>query len=275
MDSFSPIIPRPKSYEFGPEVPRYWLDNCPIKTYFINALSYFIPDCEKFFILSVKTYYGQIKDPAIKIATKNFIQQEANHLREYKKYISNVIEYHYPTLKRNSIAYPIAGISAWLGGKKLRLAMAVVGEHFTAVLSDIALRNPEIMKGAPPQMADLWLWHCIEEIEHKSVAYDVQKDQPGAYFYRVLSYMVMTICMTTSFFGLFYQMMKYDKNHKSWRFYKDAFKYFFVKPGIFRQAFCPFYAYLNPWYHPWQHDNSALIQEWEQNLNKGKGFLKE
>ena len=46
-------------------------------------------------------------------------------------------------------------------------------EHFTAVLSELLLSSDSIMNKAHQSMRELWRWHAAEEMEHKSVAFDV------------------------------------------------------------------------------------------------------
>jgi len=52
------------------------------------------------------------------------------------------------------------------------LAATMALEHFTAMMAHEFLARPEHFAGADAQVAALWRWHAIEEIEHKAVAYD-------------------------------------------------------------------------------------------------------
>jgi len=42
------IKPTRMNFEFGNQVPHYWLDNDPFSTHFISVLSTFFPDGERF-----------------------------------------------------------------------------------------------------------------------------------------------------------------------------------------------------------------------------------
>ncbi len=58
--------------------------------------------------------------------------------------------------------------------KRRQLAATVALEHFTAMMAGYMLEFPNIMfKGLSENMKNLWLWHAVEEIEHKHVAFDV------------------------------------------------------------------------------------------------------
>ena len=54
-----------------------------------------------------------------------------------------------------------------------QLAATMALEHFTAAFAHRLLADPDLLKGASADLARLWRWHAIEEIEHKGVAYDV------------------------------------------------------------------------------------------------------
>ena len=46
-------------------------------------------------------------------------------------------------------------------------------EHFTALLAEQLLDDEHFVRQADPEMIKIWQWHALEELEHKSVAYDV------------------------------------------------------------------------------------------------------
>ena len=52
------------------------------------------------------------------------------------------------------------------------LASTMALEHYTAMIAHQLLADPAHLADADPQVAALWRWHAIEEIEHKGVAYD-------------------------------------------------------------------------------------------------------
>ena len=46
-------------------LPRNWNDDSPFKTHFLNALSITLPECEKFFIETVRHHTKAIDDPVL------------------------------------------------------------------------------------------------------------------------------------------------------------------------------------------------------------------
>ena len=61
------------------QAPKYFFDNNPFKTHFMNALSILFPEGERFFIRSVLAYRDQISDPKLLQEIKEFCAQEAQH----------------------------------------------------------------------------------------------------------------------------------------------------------------------------------------------------
>jgi len=43
-------------------------------------------------------------------------------------------------------------------------------------------------------------------------------------------------------------------------------KYLLVSPGMFRRIFVPYLSFYRPGFHPWAHDDRALIGDVEKRL---------
>ena len=57
--------------------------------------------------------------------------------------------------------------------KRTQLAATTFMEHFTALLAEQLLEDETFQSLADPEMIKIWQWHALEELEHKSVAYNV------------------------------------------------------------------------------------------------------
>ncbi len=67
-----------------------------------------------------------------------------------------------------------------------RVALIAAIEHYTAFLGDWVLNAEELdRRGADPVMLDLLRWHGAEEVEHRSVAFDLFVHLDGGYRRRV------------------------------------------------------------------------------------------
>jgi len=74
---------------------------------------------------------------------------------------------------------------------ELALATTAAAEHFTAIMAENVLRMG-LLQHAHPTMRALLLWHASEEIEHRSVAFDVLAEVNPSYALRVAGLFVAT-----------------------------------------------------------------------------------
>ncbi len=182
-----PIPVRAMGFPFEGNVPRFWLMGSPIATHYSNALNSLFPQGERFFIRSVKYYVDQLEDdPKLLERVKGFFGQEGRHGHEHDRWnrileaqgyeIESFLEEH------AKIAY---GFFEPNVPPSFRLAVTAALEHFTATMAQNGLTS-ELLDHADPIMAGLLRWHAAEEIEHKSVAFDVFMKVDGRYHVRVL-----------------------------------------------------------------------------------------
>src|SRR5690625_1910055 len=64
---------------------------------------------------------------------------------------------------------------------KDQMAATAALEHFTAMLGSLVLSNPRLFEEVHPSFRALFIWHAIEESEHKAVAFDVYQNTIGSY----------------------------------------------------------------------------------------------
>ena len=224
-----------------------------------------VPYGERFFIDSVNEFRDQIDDPQLKAEVHEFLVQESNHLRQHHKVNELLCEVRGYDLQ--AIEGPILKREKWT--KKnvpaiRRLAGTAANEHLTAVLVADALRYGDSFINADPNMADLWYWHGAEEIEHKSVAFDVYQAAGGSLKDRRFVQIFGTVFFLSGTFRILRLMLKHDGKLWSLREWMSGFKFLFVKPGTLRRAFIPYFRFLRKDFHPWQDDDRYLIEQWEQ-----------
>ncbi|MCB9592003.1 MAG: metal-dependent hydrolase [Sandaracinaceae bacterium] len=169
-----PIPVRAPRFELDESVPRAWLGGSPVASHVVNALSLLFPEGERFFIRSVRHYQEQIdEDPELRARVRGFFGQEGRHGHEHDRH-NRMLRAQGFELDAFFERYQRVGWD-WIEPNvppHLRLATTVALEHMTATLAEIALDSP-ILDDAHPEVRRLLLWHACEEIEHKSVAFDV------------------------------------------------------------------------------------------------------
>ena len=246
--------------------PRRWWAGEPFGTAWHNALSATFPRGEAFFIEAVKAH-REGADPQLAEEIRAFVKQEINHTREHIAF-NRLAEDHGYDIK--AIDKRVADMLAMFKGRPeyLNLASTMALEHYTAMMAAEFLGNPAHFKDADPEVRAMWEWHSIEEIEHKGVAYDTwnhaTKDWSPWRRYKVRSLMMLIV--TARFFKHRWEdtieLLAQD-GITGWKARWGLFKYLTVKPGIVRRIFPAWLAYFKPGFHPWDHDDRALIGKYE------------
>ena len=265
-------------------VPEYWMSGNAGLTHFMTALSALFPAGEKFFIDSVRAlrYHPMLKDNAdLQKEISAFIGQEAMHTHEHvgfnasaQKFGHDVdtLDCYTDTVIQTTrkfmakLAKPI-GITQ----EMVDLTATTALEHFTATIASQLLTNSHIQElMTDDTMKTMWLWHAIEENEHKAVAYDVFEGVFGkglkAYALRTSS---LVISMLTLFFVQNYfllRLLKQDKqlNLENLRMiYRYAYS---PSKGIITGMGKEMLFYFKPNFHPNDFDTTTLLNTWKAKL---------
>jgi len=148
------------------------------------------------------------------------------------------------------------------------LARTVVCEHVTSVMADYVLNNVRSMRHFPGSLRQILQWHAIEEIEHKSVAFDVYQHCVGDQNllrkeFRYFSYFEFprNILLSSRF------LLKKIGHKSAWRERKEAWLYLFGRDGLVSSQRSMYMRFMKKDFHPWDHDNSALVDEWKTRLS--------
>ncbi|MDI1294907.1 MAG: metal-dependent hydrolase [bacterium] len=256
------ILPRDRRFGRDHTPARHWLNDDPIATAFFNALSITFPRGEAYFIESVRAFRDGVPDRlAREIAA--FIKQEVVHSREHLAFNRQVTDQGYDTTLLDDDVTRLLDL-ARARPPIISLAATMALEHFTAILAHELLRDPRHLDGADAQVAALWRWHAVEEIEHKGVAYDTwvhaTRDWTGLKRWWVKSLMMLIV--TRHFLhhrarGMMI-LLRQDGivGRRAWG---GLLHYALVRPGILRRVVLPWLGYFRPGFHPWAVDDRSLI----------------
>ena len=240
----------------------------------IAALSSVFPDGEDYFVRSVRHYRDQVTDPALKRQVAGFIGQEAVHGREHRVFNDRLAELGYPTKHYEKFTRFGLRIRGRLAPAKANLAATAALEHFTATLAEVVLTSEEIrdLMGAEP-VRDLFVWHALEESEHKAVAFDVYRAVGGGErlrvwtmnFFRYGFVLGMGLAVVLSLLG---DGATYRKGNlrQSWRRLKTS-------PIVDPKLWAQLKDYNRPDFHPDDSDTTALVETWRAELFGENGTL--
>ncbi|MDV3504455.1 metal-dependent hydrolase [Marinobacter sp. M-5] len=260
------IKPQRMGFEFGEQVPQYWLNNSHLLSHTMNALSVLFPQGEQFFVDSVRYYRDQISDPKLKAEVRGFIGQEAMHSLEHDTMNQHVRDRGMPVEELEKQLEVILGITKKLP-KRHQLAITCGLEHLTAMMADMLLERSDVREDMHESMRPLWMWHAIEETEHKAVTYDVFQEVGGTYAERAfyLAFSTAALGVVASYFTT--RMVLNDRSNFS---LKDAAKSvwrMWGKDGTFSSLIPTWLEYFKPGFHPWDHDNSELIARFKEEIS--------
>lgn len=189
-----PLRPRKMNFPFGTHIPRCWFAGSVLSTHTANGLNLLFPEGERYFIRSVRRFEEVARrDPELWERASGFMAQEVRHGLEHKRFFA--------TLEAQGFA--LSGFLElfedrffpWLEGTlspELLLAGTVALEHYTAALGEVVLTT-SLLEGADKDVGDLLRWHAAEEIEHKSVAFDVLEAAGIPYTSRMLGFTLATL----------------------------------------------------------------------------------
>ncbi|WP_259755876.1 metal-dependent hydrolase [Pseudomonas sp. GCEP-101] len=251
------------------ETPKYWWNGQPFMTHFMNNLSSLFPYGEKFFVDSVRAVRERIQDPQLQKDVSAFIGQEAMHSKEHAAYNEYADEHgiDLETLELR-IKVLLESISK-VTTKKHQLAITCALEHFTATMAEQLLKREDLSSQMKSdKMYKLWMWHAIEENEHKAVAYDVYQQVYGGYFTRTAVMLLTTVIFLSVIAGFQINLLRRDGQLFNWRSWKHGLGVLLhPRRGYFVALIRPWLDYFRPGFHPFDHDTKALETRWKQTLD--------
>ncbi|WP_424888132.1 metal-dependent hydrolase [Streptomyces sp. XH2] len=195
------IAPRRVSFDWD-ATPLHWIPEEPTATHVINVLHLLLPAGERWFVKVFKEALPLVQDPVLLKDVKGFMGQEATHSVQHAYVLGHLaaqdldttpytrhVDYLFDVLlgEKPPFGAPVTA-REWL---RFRLSLIAAIEQFTAVLGNWVLEAEGLDRAVPdPVMLDLLRWHGAEEVEHRSVAFDMYEhcggEDPGRYARRVL-----------------------------------------------------------------------------------------
>lgn len=250
----------------GLDKARFFGDNI-ISSAFYVALSTTFPAGEAEFIRSVKLFEDKISDAKLLAEVQAFAAQESHHGLQHRRLNKRLAEVGFPVLKVEQLIDQVLSKRATDWSAERRLRRTVAAEHFTATMAHQALTMPHTLDAGPESFKKLMLWHSIEEIEHKSVTFDVYQHCVGDMGALRRHYMHFAFFEFPMKMWMLTRMLLKDGGFKvTWKERREFLGLLFGRKGIFSSMWRQYGAFLKRDFHPWQHDDSHLVGEWQSVL---------
>lgn len=265
-------------------VPEYWMNGSAGLTHFMTALSALFPAGEQFFIDSVRAvrqHHSIANNEELQKEISAFIGQEAMHTQEHIGFNASAQKYGHDVARLDQITdriiqrtrkiFSILGKPIGITQEMVDLTATTALEHFTATLASQLLVNPHIQALMTDEtMKTMWLWHAIEENEHKAVAYDVFEGVFGKGF---KAYALRTGSLVTAMATLFtvqsyfvFRLLKEDQQLNS-KSLKDIYTYgYSPSKGVITGMGKEMLVYFRPNFHPNDLDINELLMSWKAKL---------
>jgi predicted metal-dependent hydrolase len=181
----STITVRRPALEFPPDLDPMLVEGCPEESYIHVGLSLLLPYLEPYLIRSMRAAKRYVSDPKLLADLEAFSAQEGQHYRQHVRF-NQAMHIHGAAGLDRLEAELDADYRRYTRSKSLRfnLAYAEGFEAFTTALSRFSFESNALAR-LHPAARELFLWHLVEELEHRTVAFDVYEHVCGGYLYRL------------------------------------------------------------------------------------------
>ena len=249
-------------------------DDDLILSHLAASLSAVFPDGEDFFVRSVRNFRDQITDPELKRQVAGFIGQEAMHGREHRAFNDRLDELGYPTKRFERLTKKGLAIRERVVTPAGNLAATAALEHFTATLAELVLSNEEVQGlFGHDEVRNLFLWHALEESEHKAEAVDVYKAVGGSertrgWTMKALRFGFVVGMTLQIMISLLFDRKTYKPGalRRSWLKVRRS-------PLLTKEVWAQLKDYDRRDFHPDDRDTTALVKEWREKLFGEQGTL--
>ena len=167
------LVERTVSFEYPADLRAGWHSTMPELACVANAVSLMMPYLEPYVVRAVREALPHL-EPELAAEARAYIAQEAQHHTQHRRF-------------NELIAAQVRGVGAvesmlrrtfdrlWrTRSERFHLAYSAAAEAGAyGVARWVERHHAELFRDADPTVASLYLWHLAEEVEHKSVAYDV------------------------------------------------------------------------------------------------------
>lgn len=223
-------------------------------TQYFNALSMSFPVGEQFFIDSVRGALPllpqELGHERLRADIEQFIGQEASHRHIHAQYNAHLqaqgLVNHWQHWAKRRID--------WAHRRGLKplalLAITCAYEHLTATLAALALRHDDQLAGADARLRSLWLWHASEEVEHRSVAFDLYVAAGGSPARRVRWYLYILLVMVLE--ASAQTALNLHHSGRLWRLstWRDGLMFVCGPRGLLWRSAPALWRYLRRDFHP-------------------------
>jgi predicted metal-dependent hydrolase len=255
------MVIRKMPFEFPQDIDPHWNPSMPEWSHMVNGASLAMPFLEPYLVRTMRKALDKITASELKEEVKLYMGQEAQHYQQHRKFNDVLIKHGYDELEDIEIEMK-ADFDDFEKNRSLKFNLAYACGFETMALSigHWLVKDREFLfAGSDTRVASLILWHFVEEIEHKNVAFDAYQDVYGNYFYRVYATLFATAHVANYSRKAYQAMLKKDG---LWSSFRSRWKLLKMIMRFFFSMFPPTVSACLPWHHPAEVKDPQWCLDW-------------
>jgi predicted metal-dependent hydrolase len=264
------LAERRLTFEYAKDMDPKWNPRLPEFACAANSVSLIMPFAEPYFVKSVRAALPQLDDD-LRDRAEEYLRQELQHHRQHRRFNDILGNRHARVLRLERWMRRTYG---WLGerkGLRFNLAFAAGSETIAFTLARWTEDHlTELFTGADPVPATMFLWHLAEEVEHKTVAFDVYRAVDGSKL-RYAAAMVLSLLILT-WFTTVGTLMMLTTDRRAW----NPLRYLRLLRWALSYVFTQFQTLLVsalPGHHPSDFRDPDWLAAWLRHFDPETGTL--
>ena len=260
--------------------PKFYM-NAELASAYFASLSIFLTYGEDLVIDTARYHRDLLQDARLKQRVSSLIGQEALHSKLHEELNDAYMEKDLPVKLFRTLAGWVFDYGFNRLPQPMKLSLMAGIEHFTAVLAEYMMNHEQVFFSSQDEkQRAIWMWHMLEESEHKDIAYDVFQNLSNNYALRIAGFFpaLITILVLISVASLLVPFYREPKNLIRWQYWRDmprSFQLIFgLKDGVYGSSWKHIFDYLRPSFHPNDYDTSDFLAYYKERLlNADNGVL--
>ena len=255
------LVVRKMPFEFPEDIDPHWNRGKPEWSHMVSGASLAMPFLEPYLIRTMRKALEKIESEELKKEVKLYMAQEGQHFQQHRRFNDILIDQGYTELL--DVEAQMKKEFAEFDQKrslKFNLAYACGFESMALGIGHWLVRDREyLFGGSDTRVASLILWHFIEEVEHKNVAFDAYQAVYGNYFYRVFGTIYATAHVVKFSRRAYQAMLKRDG---LWGSLRSRWSLLKIITRFFVNMIPPLLSACIPGHHPSQVKDPQWYQDW-------------
>ncbi len=246
------------------DIPRHWFGGDAFKSRFFDAMSTLFPEGERFFIACIRDF--QPADPEAQAASLAFARQEVEHSRVHQAFNARLAAQGVKVDKiLRTQHHHLFDTARTHLSRAHTLALTAACEHLTALMAQGFTDRPAHFAQADPRVRAMYVWHAIEEVEHKAVAFDLmQQTARVGWALRCWALIEVSLQFPLFTFQIVNHMLKVDgySRGQRLRLWARGLWWLYGPGGLMGPLLKPWLAWFKPGFHPLDSRLPACFDRW-------------